>query len=537
MRTIVAGATLAVALLVSPLRAEDEPWTPEQTSVAIPMRDKASLAADVFLPPTPGKYPAVVVQTPYDRTLMRPSLRGVGERGPWDRAHYAYVVVDWRGFFGSKNAGRVGAARRGLDGFDVVEWAAAQSWCDGKVGTWGPSALGRIQLDTAQEAPPHLVCCVPLVAPIGQRYEDYYEGGVFKEAHAEKLDALGFNVSRLVAAAPSPDAPAWKLARAAEHVERMNVPMFFITGWYDHATARELESFRALVAGGGPRAREGSKLLVGPWTHTGIDQANQGDLEFPSAAGEAARETRLFFDFHLRGETKNGWAERPRVRMWRINEESWNAADTWPPAESDVAALFLRADGTLDAKAPPDDEPTRKYVDDPASPVFTIGGANLPAKHVTVGPRDQAPLLARDDVLVYTSAPFAEPLRLDGVASVRVTLRADRPSVDVAVRLCEVLADGRTMLVADAVRRAAPTAAASATAHVEMPPLAVTFPKGGRLRLIVAGSNWPRYERNPHTGDPHFDPAKSAPASVEILSGALFLPLAPAVKPPAPETK
>jgi len=179
MRRISAVVVLALALLAAPLHAQDEPWTAEQTAVAIPMRDKASLAADVFLPPTPGKYPAVVVQTPYDRTLLRAALRGVGDKGFWDREHYAYVVVDWRGFFGSKNAGRPGAARRGLDGFDVVEWTAAQSWCDGKVGTWGPSALGRIQLDTAQEAPPHLVCCVPLVAPIGQRYEDYYEGGVF----------------------------------------------------------------------------------------------------------------------------------------------------------------------------------------------------------------------------------------------------------------------------------------------------------------------------------------------------------------------
>jgi len=530
MKSRVAASLLALAAFAAPLVAEDEPWTSERTTTAIQARDGASLAADVFLPPAPGKYPAVVVQTPYDRRLMRAALRG-GERGFWDREHYAYVVVDWRGFFGSKDAGRARPGQRGQDGFDVVEWTAAQSWCDGKVGTWGPSALGRVQLDAAQERPPHLVCCVPLVAPIGQRHEDYYEGGVLKEAHVQTLDALGFGVSRLVEAFADPQSPVWNLARSAEHPERMDVPMFFITGWYDLGTARELESFRTLLDQGGPKAREGSKLLVGPWTHTGIDQAKQGDLEFPGAAGEAARETRLFFDFHLRGETKNGWSERPRARIWRIDEEGWNAAESWPPAESNVAAFFLHADGTLDAKPPADDEPSRKYVDDPASPMFTIGGANLPAKHVAVGPRDQTELLARDDVLVYTTPPLDEPLRLDGVATVRVTLRADRPSVDVAVRLCEVLADGRTMLVADAIRRVTPTADKPAVADVAMPPLAVTFAKGGRLRLIVAGSNWPRYERNPHSGDAHFDPAKSSPATVEFLNGALALPVAPVAKP------
>jgi hypothetical protein len=204
----------------------------------------------------------------------------------------------------------------------------------------------------------------------------------------------------------------------------------------------------------------------------------------------------------------------------------------------------------MDADPPAADEPVRGYVDDPASPVPTVGGANLPAPHVLPGPRDQKPIEGRDDVLVYSTGPIEQPLRLEGTAALSLWLRADRPDVDVAVRLCEVLADGRTMLVADGVQRAqlrhsprreplVPGEAVEVT--VVLPPLAYTFPKGGRLRLLVAGSNWPRYERNPHTGELHFDPAKSAPAKVEILHDeahaarldfAAFLGGAPAVPEP-----
>jgi predicted acyl esterase len=535
----VRAALVLLALLAAPSVAEDATWTAEQKGVGVPMRDGKSLAADVFLPAKPGRYPAVVVQTPYNRVLNRVALAGMSDTGFWDREHYAYVVSDWRGFFGSRGAGRLRPGQLGQDGCDLVEWTAAQPWCDGKVGTWGPSALGRVQFETAAEQPPHLVCCVPLVAPIGQRYEDYYEGGVLREAHVDKLDALGFGVGALVRAAPSPDAAAWRLVESLDRTERLNVPMLFITGWYDLGTRRELDSFRALVERGGPKARDGARLLVGPWNHMGIDRAEQGDLSFPSAAGEPARETKQFLDFHLRGKTDNGWAARPRVRVWRINEEGWTGGDAWPPAGAE-RSFQLRSDGRVEPVDAHDFggvEKSRRYVDDPAAPVPTIGGANLPAPGLTFGPRDQTSLLAGDDVLVYTTAVLDEPLRLDGAARVRALVQADRPSADVAVRLCEVLADGRTMLVADAIRRAALTEGKFAEVEVTLPPLAVTFPTGGRLRLVVAGSNWPRYERNPHTGDPHFDPAKSRPANVELLGGSLVLRVLPAAKPSATDGK
>lgn len=108
----------------------------------IPMRDGKNLAADVYLLATSGRWPAILIQTPYDKrqfwlvfatdALDNPLLRSPA---------YAFVVVDWRGFFASRGAA-VAGSDRGQDGYDAVKWIAAQSWCTGGVGTWGPPALG-----------------------------------------------------------------------------------------------------------------------------------------------------------------------------------------------------------------------------------------------------------------------------------------------------------------------------------------------------------------------------------------------------------
>ena len=86
----------------------------------VPMRDGAELAADVYLPSAQGRWPAVLVQTPYDKQRYR-GVIGAGNGEPFfDNPAYAFVVVDWRGFFASAAAPPSGYDS-GLDGYDAVE--------------------------------------------------------------------------------------------------------------------------------------------------------------------------------------------------------------------------------------------------------------------------------------------------------------------------------------------------------------------------------------------------------------------------------
>lgn len=574
---VVVAAALSAPVVVAravPAFAQDAPvapvtpseWAPQQFGVQIPMRDGKSLAADVYLPAKPGRYPAIVIQTPYDRTRHRLALGG-GQggfgggdviSGISDREHYAYVVVDWRGFYGSKSAGGLASGRvggLGNDGFDVVEWAAAQTWSDTKVGTWGPSALGMVQFQTAAAAPPHLVCAVPLVAVYGHRYEDYYSDGVFREHHVASQDRLGFGTGGRVRDARDPAGALYRLARMTERPQSMDVPMLFISGWFDHSTKRTIETFQTVLSQGGPKAREGSRLLVGPWHHTAVDLAQQGDVQFPLAAGESSATALAFFDQHLRGIGTGGFAAGERVRFWRAGDETWVRVAAWPRPGTTSQTLVLHADGTISDAPAKSDEPVRSFLDDPSSPVPTVGGANLPIGGVVPGPRDQKAIIARGDVLVYTTEPLAEALRIEGASSVTVSVQTDVPDTDVAVRLCQVLDDGRSILLADSIARAsfhagrnmgsgdatdAPGRALLEPGEprqvtVSLPPLAVTIPKYGRLRVIVAGTNWPRFERNGHTGGASFDATTAVAAKVEVLHDAAHpARIALTIAPPEP---
>lgn len=487
-------------------------WKSEILDTGIPMRDGKKLAADIFLPSKPGKYPTVLIQTPYNKKhLGKPIGSGEGDGGEvgrgavsdtlglLDREHYAYVVVDWRGFFASKAAMdgiNKRTWRRGQDGYDCVEWIAAQSWSDGKVGTWGGSALGKIQFDTALEHPPHLVCAVPLIAALGQEYSFYYPGGVYLEAHVKTLDVLGFGVSATAFQHPRESDQIWTLAKRATYTpEKIDVPCLLITGWWDHFPDQIIRTFEDLVSKGGEAARKHSRLLVGPWDHVSIGVSKQGDRTFPGAEKASADAARAFFDFHLRGV--GAGLTQKRIRYWEINGDRWLEADSWSGLARKSDSITLKGDRL-------------QYTCDPKSPTPTLGGANLPP--LPHGPTDHRALEKRKDVLVFT---WDRPVRMNGTVELSFDVEIDRPSCDFIARLCDVR-DGKDWHLGDAVLRIREK---KAKVVLKFPATAASC---SSIRVYLAGSNWPRYERNPHTGEDHWNEKTAVPVQV-VLSSAPVL--------------
>jgi len=131
---------------------------------SILMSDGRKLAADIYIPTGITQGPVILIQTPYNRTLYRFAGLPLQIKYNVNSSNFIFVIVDWRGFYGSSAAAYSGSPTRGEDGYDCVQWIAQQSWSDGKVGTWGPSALGKVQFQTAKENPPNLTCICPLVA-------------------------------------------------------------------------------------------------------------------------------------------------------------------------------------------------------------------------------------------------------------------------------------------------------------------------------------------------------------------------------------
>jgi hypothetical protein len=485
------------------------------------MRDGATLAGDVYLPGG-GRWPVILIQTPYNKNLFAAALSGGGDDPLLGSADYAFVVTDWRGFFASASAASPGYDR-GLDGYDTVEWIASQPFSGGEVGTWGASALGVVQLETAAKHPPHLRAAVPEVAHLRNTYDLYYPGGVYAR-NKNTFVAVVFGGDALVRAHPTYDA-SWQAVEASGiHGADIDTPMLFVSGWYDHETDLTLAAAAEIEAAGGPHARGRQKALVGPWSHSHLDKTEQNALSYPAAAGEAARRALAFFDFYLRGEA-TGVDSWPFITYFRINDNLWRQAPAWPP-EATTTDLRLGGDGTLGPTTA--DYPTEvPWTSDPSSPVPTLFGAILlETNGSTQGPGDLTSIESRPDVLTFTTPVIGQPLRIEGRATARVWITCTAVDTDLAVRLTDVDADGRSWLLVDGIRRASLRSSRSSRqlispgvpveVAVELPSVAVTIPPGHRLRLDLAASNYDRFDVNLQDGSSLSDAPDGVPTPAAI---------------------
>lgn len=498
-------------------------------SLAIPTRDGQVLAADRW---TTGASsggdlrakPVILIQTPYNRKLYRtgniPGFAG-GAVFPAN-TNYHYVIVDWRGFFDSQPAATPGY-NRGLDGYDCVEWIAAQPWSDGRVGTWGSSALGQIQYLTAFERPPHLVCCTIQVRFFQTGYADYYYGGDYRKEQTESIARLGLTDSSLILSHPTRDLFWRTIETTSDTPEDVAVPILMVGGWFDHSPDAILRSFASLQTRSAAAVRNQHRLIQGPWTHGGLGQSQQGVLQFPSATNLFETEI-LFWDHHLRQQTNNAWAQQPVVQFYQMGENAWiedpaqAGPKTWAAVPRISRSLYLRAGGLL-SPAPPDaGEGSDQFDYDPNNPTPSFGGARFAVFDPSVldGPLDLATNIeTRRDVLVYSTAVLTNDLRLNATNLVLIlSASSDRTDTDFAVRLTDVHPDGRSIVLVQGIRRARFRDSFSTeqlmtpntiyTIPVTLQNLAHTFRRGHRLRLVISSANYPMYDRNLNDGGPMY---------------------------------
>ena len=520
-----------------------------ERNVAVPMRDGTILRADVYRPDSGAPVPVVVARLPYDRSvpLIPPSAIDP-ERTM--AAGFAFVCQDTRGRYGSEGRFRP-FVDEAADGYDTVEWAAAQPWSNGAVGMAGRSYGAGAQWLAAVEQPPHLKALFPVV--IGSDFYDewIYQGGAFQ---------LGFNVfwALLVtdpkeaarAAAHSRHLPLTTLPvlRAAgerasfyfdwiEHSTkdaywrglaydtqygRVQVPACNVSGWYDVFLAGTLANFtRMQREGGSEAARRGQKLIIGPWGHgsTYGPYPDHSYKVFGPDDGLDLTDVQLrFFARHLKGE-RNGIDEESAVRLFVMGENRWRDEHEWPLARTRYTPWYLHAaDATgvrgLSAAAPGDQAPD-EYVYDPNDPAPTVGGStSLPALlfGTSSGPLDQKRVEGRPDVLVYTSAPLDAPLEVVGPLRVKLFAATSAVDTDFVAKLSDVDPEGVSRILAEGILRAryregydAPRFVVPGSVNdyaIDLVATANVFLPGHRLRLVITSSSFPRFDRNPNTGHP-----------------------------------
>jgi len=478
------------------------------------MRDGVKLATDVYRFPF-GRRPAILVRTPYGKDGSEMAAAAA----IFLQAGYVAVIQDVRGTGDSQGTNEIfrtdswGALQ---DGYDTVEWIADQSWCDGKVGMFGVSALGICGYLAAGARPPSLVCEVVAFSAADLYDQATYQGG---ELRAELVD--GWVGDQNPAKLPelldhSVRTSYWDILDAEDRQPQVRVPILHVGGWYDCFLQGTLNHFAGLQARGDVGARGNQKMIVGPWRHVNFASRDQGELTYPSNSVtlDVLTEAVDWFDYWIKGDD-NGIMDGPPVRYYVMGDVDrtttrgnvWRDSDAWPPAYRE-RRLYLWGDRTLAARPPRGSvamPETFRY--DPSYPAPTKGGANL---EIDAGPYDQKSVEKRSDMLVYTSAQLTQPLEITGRIWVELYASSSAVDTDWVAKLCDVYPDGRSMLVCDGVLQArardstsSPTLIAPGVIYrfpIDLWSTSLCFNTDHRIRISISSSNSPRFEANRNNG-------------------------------------
>ncbi|MFF7882280.1 CocE/NonD family hydrolase [Streptomyces sp. NPDC020794] len=281
---------------------------------------------------------------------------------------------------------------------------------------------------------------------------------------------------------PSDD-PFWSRLDHRDTVADISVPASVIGGWYDIFLPGQLRDYRVLQDSGRSNPL---RLTVGPWPHASIEAVGMG-------AGEA-------LDFGLPLCRDEQPAKRPPVRLYVVGADKWRDFPSWPPPGYTAQRFHLRLGAALASEPPPADAAPDGYRYDPADPTPAVGGVRMTFA-AKAGAVDQAKLEARNDVLTYTTSALDEDAEVIGDVSAEIWFRSSPPHADVFVRLCDVDEKGRSVNVCDGLIGL--TGADELTcATVQLWPTAYRFKRGHRIRVQVSSGAFPRFNRNPGTGDP-----------------------------------
>lgn len=556
--------------------------------VAVKMRDGSTLRADIYRPKADGKFPTLLQRTPYNKDGGQEFGRQAAAQG------YVAIVQDVRGRYTSEGDWYP-FMNESNDGYDTVEWAASLPYSNGKVGMWGGSYVGATQMLAAIAHPPHLAGICPVVTASNYHENWTYQGGAFEQWFNESWtsglaqDTLNRTVQHATNALkgapvlpltkyPLFNFPAdlsrsdlthnlapyfldwlahpnfdsyWKRWSIEDHYADIQVPVLSVAAWYDIFQGGSLRNYIGLKQhASNEAARKGQRLLVIVGGHAGSGRTI-GEVDFGVAAAEwnETAVTLRWYDYLLKG-VQNEYAGPP-VKLFVMGANEWRTEETWPLARTRAMKYFLhsqgeanslRGDGTL-SEGGATSEPADQYTYDPANPAPTTGGPLCcDGAHLPAGPKDQRAVEARDDVLIYSTAPMAQDMEVTGPVSLTIYAKSSAVDTDFTAKLVDVWPNGFAQNLTEGILRARyrnsqekpelinPGEIYALT--IDLWSTSNVFKQGHKIRLEVSSSNFPRFDRNLNTGEDN----SSFPGMVLATNGiyhdaehpsALLLPVIP----------
>ena len=511
--------------------------------VAMTTSDGVALLADIYRPVRAGATPTILVRIPFSKTIVNSLFATVVGRF-WAERGYTAVIQGTRGRYES-GGDHDPLIHERRDGLETLAWLKRQPWFDGRLGMWGGSTFGHTQWAVADQLPGGPSGRSALMVQISSTdfHGMFYPGGAFslesalfwavRSRGAEDRWPDAGALQRGAASLPLIDAddraiadvpffndwarhPArdayWQGIDGDDRAASLQAPMLLTAGWFDPFLPGQLADFVRIGRDARSDVAGATRLVVGPWAHAET-------VKLPGAA--ATRNYRLeslapsvpWFDRHLRSMGPGVQPDSP-VRLFVMGTNVWREEREWPLARALAISWYLRShgransalgDGGLTAVAPAENEPADTFESDPQNPVPTRGGAMIGGGS---GMARQDDVELRRDVLVYTTAPLADDVEVTGPLTATLYVATSAPHTDFTAKLVDVHRDGTPYNVSDGILRrhyaasADPATGDAVPIDISLWPTSMVFRRGHRIRLEVASSNFPRYDRNLNTDRP-----------------------------------
>jgi uncharacterized protein len=495
-----------------------------ESNVFIPLSDGARLAASLYVPETDGPWPVLLEALPYRKDDILTNERSY--RRLRDEGDFAVCRVDVRGT-GSSEGVAEGEYLSGEqnDLCEVIDWLSRREWSTGAIGMFGTSYSGFNTIQTAMRHPPALRAIIPIYAT-DDRYTDdiHFGGGIrkmmefgyplfmvsmnalppvpalagddWRERWLERIDEL---VPWYGSIDDQNDGPFWRQGSLRPNYELIEVPTMLVGGWadlYRNSMLRMIE-----------RLRVPKRLLMGPWCHMSPNRS------IPGPRIDLVPEMIRWWDRWLR-DVRNGVDEEPPIAMFAQRSTrpepdlaempgEWRFEPAWPPSRLEERVLEL-------SSADRAGRPSRVVEES-----LEVRGDIGTAAHIRGSydppyglPLDQRP----DDAMSLAYEwPIEEELEVLGNPRLEATVRASSPVAFVSAKLSEVLEDGTSVLVSRGIlnltHRASHTDARPLVPGdaydvvVELDATSRVFEPGRRIRLAIAGADWPNAWPPPIAGE------------------------------------
>lgn len=514
------------------------------------LADGTTLISDHYYPAGGGPWPTLLMRQPYGRDI---ASTVVYAHPVWFALHgYHVVIQDVRGrgessgdFYPFRNEGR--------DGAETIAWLRRHTACNGRIGMYGFSYQGAAQLLAAAEQPDGLQCIAPHMTAGDLYHGWFYHQGALRLSSAlgwgiqmlredarrgglrdasDRLESAWANIRAQAMQAPYAHHPAivnaglpgyvrdwfaqrepgeyWSAMDISTRFDRIAIPALHVAGWFDTYLEGSIAGYLALrETAGSEFARENQYLIAGPWIHIPWgDRA--ADANFGEAANLDTDAILLkWFDHWLKDAAS--FHGEPRVRYFALGRNEWRTATEF--SRQAEFPLYLssaghansrKGDGRLSAEPPWGEEPRDVFVYDPEVPVSAPGGPQAMS-----GCFDQAALELGNNLLVYTSEPATRAIDIFGQPRVRLFAATSAAHADVTAKIVRVTASGRAEFVSIGIARGSwlfgNTGYRADEIHAwefTLEPAAVVLAPGEQLRLEIASSAFPLYDRNPSTAVP-----------------------------------